>query len=659
MSDKNDLPPMPDWVNETCSTLGLTESNAPNEILHRAGDVADRLAPDTRRMWTWILAFQGAAVLIPLFWLLVVRERWEVSYTAFAVTSCTLFMIGICWWLRWRGMQHSWIRTRLITEIARSAEITHGTSPEATIQALNNSPSLQPIAQWTLAGTHSQNLPIEEQKQKYLTGRIEDQLAYYRGKRSDATRERKQLSKVVTISLDAALFMAVAGLAIALRPESTRWLQYSNSDYMLGFVGAALPLVAILAQLRGFYFDIDRRVGRYAQQIEYLSRAKELVTEASSEDELHEHITETERCLLGEVVEWFYKAEHSEPYYRAQTQESKQDNARELAIGAEPTLFKRIVRGMSISAGFVGRVIIGRVLVVALSVVVTTALIHYKRAPEDPRIHSSLSQDDGRLLSPVDSSPYKAWEPTPEATQVGFVLIAHGLHDGVEMEATGEHWMTQMHLALHANGQAAKRQSPDICLVDWNHAAVPSSHPSGSLDSLGLDLIGMPEEAASMLADISMIRSRGEQIGELVGFKIARAIRNGTLKRDQPMHFIGHSAGGFVVLNAARVLIDLGLAPDDLRITMLDTPLPVKEHLAEVAKSYPVDFYCTSAFAKGVPENGFDGLKFSRFDISPPAGTDPYKAAHSYAWRWFIDSIGASNIKEGFSRSSFATSTNN
>ena len=655
MSDKNDLPSMPDWANETCSTLGLTHETGPDEILNRAGKVADRLAPDTRRMWSWILGFQGAAVLIPLFWLLVVRERWEVSYIAYAVTSCTLLIIAICWWLRWRGMQRSWIRTRLLTEIARSADITRTIAPEATVDALNGSPSLRPIAQWILAGDRPAPLPLEEQKRNYLEGRIDDQLDYYRSKRSDATRERKRLSKVVTISLDAALFMAAAGLAIALQPESARWLKYSSSDYMLGFVGAALPLVAILAQLRGFYFDIDRRVGRYAQQVEYLTQARELVADASSVEELHSHITETERCLLGEVVEWFYKAEHSEPYYRAQTQELEQDNVRELSLGKEPSLMTRMIRGLAISAGFIGRVIIGRVLVVALSVVVTTALIHYKRAPDNYRDQAELRLDDGRLLSPVDSAPYKAWDPDPDATEQGFILLAHGLHDGVDMEATGEHWMTQLHQSLDSNDQSARRQSPDICLVDWHHAAVPSSLSSGAIDSLGLDLIGMPDDAAKMMTDVATIRSQGQQIGELVGFKIARAIRSGKLKRDRPMHFIGHSAGGFVVLDAARVLIDLGLAPDDLRITMLDTPLPVKEHLAAVAKFYPVDFYCTSSFAKGVPEHAFDGLKFSRFDITPPEGTDPYTGAHSYAWRWFIDSIGAPNNKDGFTRSTFAS----
>ena len=130
------------------------------------------------------------------------------------------------------------------------------------------------------------------------------------------------------------------------------------------------------------------------------------------------------------------------------------------------------------------------------------------------------------------------------------------------------------------------------------------------------------------------------------------AIRAGKIHRDKPMQLIGHSAGGFVVLHAAMVLKQLGLAPADLRVTMLDTPMPVAADLLAVLDDVPVDYYCTSSFATGVPESGFH-RNFTRFDIKPPATVDAYLGAHSYAYKWYIQSIGP-EWENGFRRSPFS-----
>ncbi len=85
---------------------------------------------------------------------------------------------------------------------------------------------------------------------------------------------------------------------------------------------------------------------------------------------------------------------------------------------------------------------------------------------------------------------------------------------------------------------------------------------------------------------------------------------------------------------------------------MLDTPLPVREDLVDVLSFARVDFYCTSFFAKGVPESGFHE-RFTRFDLALPDGYDSFLEAHSYAHEWFNQSIENGDPR-GFARSSFA-----
>ena len=78
-----------------------------------------------------------------------------------------------------------------------------------------------------------------------------------------------------------------------------------------------------------------------------------------------------------------------------------------------------------------------------------------------------------------------------------------------------------------------------------------------------------------MVQDVSAIRPSAESLGELVGLKIARKILTGEMDRNQPIHFIGHSAGGFLVTRAAQILQEIGLADGRITISILDTPVAV------------------------------------------------------------------------------------
>ncbi|MBR9908495.1 MAG: hypothetical protein GYB30_10690 [Gammaproteobacteria bacterium] len=651
---------VPQWLSSLLKTLDIGPADGYAEVLMKAEALANRLAPNTRRMYGYILIVQGLAVMAPLLWLLITRSGVNVSYVGYFSAVCAVLLVAVLWWARWRGMQHNWARARVVAEIARSGLATQAIDLSITQRALASAPSLASIAAQLSANSRAHKdstaANTAPNAEDYLQHRVLDQLNYYRQKRRLAQQQRDRLSKTVTLCVDAALFLAVMGLIIALRDNSNSWLLWSGSDYVLAFIGALLPLIAILMQLRGNYLDLDRRVGRYAQQIEFLEAQNERLTHAATAAELREVVYQTEVSLLSEVSEWYYQTEHNQPYYRTKTTNIDQ---RELAlVSAKPAnVFDKTSHILAISAGFVGRVLFGRVIVVAVSIVVTTALIHYNKAPQDPNLVAKLNSNEGELLI-ANNQTYTLWQPTAVAQQSGLIVIAHGLRDGVQRdipqqmegdELTTIHWMTRLQQAIHQ--QAA--QPAEIVLVNWREAARPSAAPVTTLENKMLDAMGLPKDAQSMLNDLSMIRPQGERVGELVGFKLAREYRQGQLSRQQPLHLIGHSAGGFVVLHAALVLKELGLAPENMRVTMLDTPLPVANDIAKLAEQVPVDFYVTSSLAVGVPEHRFsDG--FSRFNIAVPPSIDPYTGAHSYAHRWFIDSVSRPELQQGFARSSFA-----
>ena len=115
-----------------------------------------------------------------------------------------------------------------------------------------------------------------------------------------------------------------------------------------------------------------------------------------------------------------------------------------------------------------------------------------------------------------------------------------------------------------------------------------------------------------------------------------------------------------MILKATRTLYELGIKPKDLRLTILDTPAPDTTRegdLKQILKNetgVQIDYYCTSVFAVGVPEDNSDP-HFRRFNVPLDEGVDSFKGAHSFAYEWYIRSIlNPKAIPDGFPRSSFA-----
>ncbi len=621
----------PAWFEPLINALGLQPDSTAAEVLKKADAVANTLAPNTRRLWKWILTLEGVAVVLPLLWLLVLRLGWHPGYTAFAVLTCTLMIVGVCWWLRWRGMQHTWTRARLLAEIARSADACCWLPGRVTVEALSSAPKLQVIANGLPQNpAREEASDLESLKQRYLTERIQHQRQHYYDKRIAAIQERKHFSRWVTRSLDGALFLAVAGAALAISGKADYLLRISGSDYVMGLAGTSLPLVAILMQSLSSFLELNRRTGRYALQIDFLDAVSARLQEAATLSEAMAVVHQVENVLLGEVVEWFYQAEHAEFFYRSKNV----DEAATITATVEQTRhawYYRFLGSLSASVGFIVSVILGRLVIVAIAIVLTSAWIAW-HVPKDYVATSAIHRRDGRLLS---SATADGWNPPPQRAAHGFILIAHGLHDGANRKEDKSRWMERMQNTLEKSTEF-KERLPDICLVDWHEAALDPS-----LDH-------------NFLNDLAAIRSMGEEIGTIVGCKLAMAVKSGKIQPDQPMHFIGHSAGGFVVMAAARTLGILGIKPQNLRLTILDTPLPdVKEQgdLRYVARDFPLDYYCTSAFAQGVPAQGWLPL-FSRFQIKREEKMNAFTDAHSYAYEWFINSI-VNHDKEGFARSPF------
>ena len=182
--------------------------------------------------------------------------------------------------------------------------------------------------------------------------------------------------------------------------------------------------------------------------------------------------------------------------------------------------------------------------------------------------------------------------------QSGLVVIAHGLYsDGRQP------WLRDMALAMERRcaDPSVNITSPNIALLDWSEmAGDPSELPEwqkallrklieGGLKKRNLTALatGVAGEAINFGFDLYGVKEQGLTTGQMLANWIYLNSQYGgtpQIDPDRSIHLIGHSAGGFVVGEAARILKHPQNASFPAvyvdRVTMLDTPLPSKDHFA-------------------------------------------------------------------------------
>ncbi len=143
-------------------------------------------------------------------------------------------------------------------------------------------------------------------------------------------------------------------------------------------------------------------------------------------------------------------------------------------------------------------------------------------------------------------------------------------------------------------------------LVKWQFSkaatAVLKSYIVGEIANRLLPIPTAQEQAdvARILGELSSIRTIAEADGTMLGVWLWQEAKAGHIDIDQPIHLIGHSAGGFCMgacalylknaplINGKRLMID--------RVTMLDTPRPTPAHLITLPNPTVVEQVVSSVY---------------------------------------------------------------
>lgn len=238
----------------------------------------------------------------------------------------------------------------------------------------------------------------------------------------------------------------------------------------------------------------------------------------------------------------------------------------------------------------------------------------------------------------------------------GLVVIAHGLYSSGQSD-----WMREMGAAIESRCEQAGMTPPDIALLDWSELAEdPSELPAWQkamlkqLIEAGLKKqnvvavgTGAAGEAINLGFDLYWVKQFGLTTGQMLANWIYLNSQYGEppqIDSNAPIHLIGHSAGGFVVGEAAKLLkYPQGGAFQPVyvdRVTMLDTPFVEKSHIAMGGGNYPdpgtAERYVSSvwgALAFGWPVFQNTWYRYQNIWSSLTPGYD--LVSHGYAHDWF------------------------
>ncbi len=542
-----EIPTEQGWLSELFRIAALPPDANLETIKMRMSAVANRAAPLTRRHWKWILLLQALAALVPLVWLVRRSVAIPIEWVALLALTAVLVLIAVNWWLRWRGMQKTWARARLVAEVARSLLATAGAPAIAERKVFTLVPALQPMRRFAQSDGNAR--PFLQWRDNYLENRISDQEKYFTSKQDQAQRQRTQLSRWVTLLMDVALAFACAGAVFALAPDSRNWVRRFGDvrlEIVLGVAGAVMPLGVLLIQILREQQELDRRAARYAQQRQMLQQGRARLLATSDPEAVMKVVNETETALLTEVVNWYFNAETSEHFFSRGKQPSAacQPALREMDTAPARSLAARALGASGIAGLFLLRVILGRVPWIIASGVGAIAWIAY-HMPGDAVEKAKLGP-----LATLHSIDGSAWVPDPAKTEHGCVIIVHGLHGHTLWTSKKEDWMQKCGDAIE---QRINAEPPEICLHELGEGVATPA------DIYRLHLF--ESEAVKLSQDILAIREQAYQVGDQLGIRLALLVQAGAIRKDQPCHLIGHSAGGFVVTRAALTLTKLNLAP--------------------------------------------------------------------------------------------------
>jgi hypothetical protein len=220
--------------------------------------------------------------------------------------ACLLGALAIALVVRHHHRQHNWVRSRLASEITRSALATWGLPRAVRLFDDFDWAGLEPLRRsldiLQRRSANARPAAFDQFRQRYLLERMDGQIAYFARQESRAVPLLARLRAGFGIASVLAIVFTAAYAAHSTldRPVAPAWVE----SWIFGFGPIVLPVLAA-----GFISlisinDLHRRVARYKEMRVRLETARKEAAFVQTWGALERVVAKAERALLQEVFEW-------------------------------------------------------------------------------------------------------------------------------------------------------------------------------------------------------------------------------------------------------------------------------------------------------------------------------------------------------------------
>ncbi len=233
--------------------------------------------------------------------------------------------------------------------------------------------------------------------------------------------------------------------------------------------------------------------------------------------------------------------------------------------------------------------------------------------------------------------------------QNGLIVLTHGLRGKGK-----DKWLQTLASGIASRLADEGKGLPNIAIFSWPEGANPRIRFGDGSDDEGfvrrLAQRTVDSAAVDFMFDIGVIRPHGISHGVAVANWLQTAIDEGRINTNAPIHLIGHSAGGFVVGAAGKILPQYVT-----QVTMLDTPVPVPSHFKGSPQPPRAERYISSFWGDIAPgvqaqegPNYHDRILYSLRPLAGNGISTPTAHSYSHEWYWTTVADRIDSEREGF-----------
>ena len=285
----------------------VTDPLPERALVRRFHDKLDHLAtrhgPNFRRLTTITVLLHVLATALA-----AAAVAFGLHYVALPWVKllCLIGALVVAFVLRRHRDEKDWVRCRLGAEISRSALATWGLPRQLRLFDDFDWAGLEPLRRsldiLQRRSARANPATFDEFKQRYLTTRLDDQLAYFARQEQRAVpllaRLRAGFLITTVVAVVFTLLYSLTTLMPGYVPPS--WVQH----WLFEFFPIVLPVMAAAFISLIAIYDLHHRVARYDEMCVRLDAARKEAAFVQTWGSLERVVTKAERALLQEVFEW-------------------------------------------------------------------------------------------------------------------------------------------------------------------------------------------------------------------------------------------------------------------------------------------------------------------------------------------------------------------